>query len=409
MGDPRTPRPSDRRKPAASRRRRVEVRLGDDGRLEVRFAYAPDLIARIKGIPGRRWVGRERCWTVPAETAALAVLVSRFRAEDLVLQEEVERLLPRSGLEQVPWRRLGDRERAVRDRTRGALERMREELALGGYSSNTRKAYLDQTRRFLEHTGKDVGELGVAHVRAYVRTLLEERGLSHSYADQNVSALKFFFERALGRPIGKLEIPRPRRERKLPTVMSRKEVRALFAAIENGKHRAILMLVYAAGLRVSEVVRLRIEDVDADREMLHVRQAKGRKDRYVPLSSVALKAIRIYLRYRPTKGPWLFPGQKPGRHLTARTVQHAFAKARERAGIEKRATVHTLRHSFATHLHETGTGLRYIQALLGHKSPKTTEVYTHVSRADLARIQSPLDRLMGGTAADEEKTEGDEG
>ena len=135
-----------------------------------------------------------------------------------------------------------------------------------------------------------------------------------------------------------------------------------------------------------------------ERGLLHVRQGKGRKDRVVPLSTVALEALRLYRRYRPTPDPWLFPGQRRGRHLSERSVQHVFAKARDRAGITKPATVHTLRHSFATHLHEAGIGLRYIQSLLGHRSSRTTEIYTHVSRADLANIQSPLDTLMGPDA-----------
>ncbi|MCG8468562.1 MAG: tyrosine-type recombinase/integrase [Gemmatimonadetes bacterium] len=189
-------------------------------------------------------------------------------------------------------------------------------------------------------------------------------------------------------------MPRPRRERRLPRVLSRAEVVSLFEAIENHKHRAILMIVYACGLRVSEVVRLRPTDVDRARGLVHIRQAKGRKDRYVPASNVALAAIDLYMRYRREASPWLFPGQDPGKHITPRSVQHVVARARERARLEKHATVHTLRHSYATHLHEGGVGLRYIQTLLGHKSSRTTEIYTHVSRADLGRIPSPLDQIM---------------
>lgn len=374
--------------------RRVEVRVEPEGRLAVRFDYAPDLISEIKAIPGRSWSGCDRCWTIPAHTAALALLVSRFREEDLVLDARVERLLPSAGLEHASWRRLEAEDRSLHDANRAALKRRHDELTVRGYSRHTRKAYVDQAKRFLTFAATPPADLTNAQVREYMRMLLEDRGLSHAYADQNVSALKFLFARALGRPLEDLDIPRPKRQRKLPSVLSRGEVLAIFDAVENRKHRAILMMVYSAGLRVGEVVRLKIGDIDADRGMLHVRQAKGRKDRYVPLSKVGLEAVRRYLRYSPVSGPWLFPGQKQGRHLSERAVQHVFARAREKTGITKPATVHTLRHSYATHLHESGIGLRYIQSLLGHRSPKTTEIYTHVSTADLANVPSPLDQMM---------------
>jgi site-specific recombinase XerD len=164
--------------------------------------------------------------------------------------------------------------------------------------------------------------------------------------------------------------------------------------VGNLKHKALLMLIYSAGLRVSEAVQLRLEDIDGQRRLIRVRASKGRKDRYTLLSEVALQVLREYWKAYHPRG-WLFPGQKEGRHLTSRTAEKILEQARQRAGIAKHFTVHTLRHSFATHLLEGGTDLRYIQELLGHKSSKTTEIYTHVSRKDLAQIASPLDQLMG--------------
>ncbi len=156
-----------------------------------------------------------------------------------------------------------------------------------------------------------------------------------------------------------------------------------------------MLLTYSAGLRVGEVVRLRCEDIDIDRKMILVRQGKRRKDRYTMLSEFALGALREYLRrYRPRT--WLFPGARYGRHLHERSVQKVFQRAKEKAGIDKQVSVHTLRHSFATHLLEGGTDLRYIQELLGHESSRTTEIYTHVSQRDIGRIRSPLDQLMDG-------------
>jgi len=152
--------------------------------------------------------------------------------------------------------------------------------------------------------------------------------------------------------------------------------------------------MYSAGLRVGEVVKLKIEDIEVKRKLIRVRDGKGRKDRYIVLSEIALRTFREYVdKYKPEK--WLFPGQRKDKHISTRTVQAIFEKARDKAGIKKDATVHSLRHSFATHLLESGVDLRYIQELLGHKSSKTTEIYTHVSTKNLSKIKSPLD-LMGG-------------
>ena len=182
-------------------------------------------------------------------------------------------------------------------------------------------------------------------------------------------ALKFLFGKVLKKPAPIQTLPRPKREQKLPRILSRQEVARILQAVRNPKHRAIVMLTYSAGLRLGEVVRLRVEDIDSDRKLIHVRQGKRRKDRYTVLSRFAIDALRTYVReYRPRT--WLFPGVRPGRHLHDRTVQKIFDQAYKRAGIEKPVSVHTLRHSFATHLLERGTDLRYIQELLGHKSSK---------------------------------------
>ncbi len=173
-------------------------------------------------------------------------------------------------------------------------------------------------------------------------------------------------------------IRRPKKDKKLPVVLSQEEVSKILSSVKNIKHRLILMLMYSAGLRVGEVVKLTVEDVDVKRKLIRIRGGKGRKDRYTILSEVALETFKEYLqKYKPEK--WLFPGQKKDRHISTRTVQAIFERARDRADIKKDATVHSLRHSFATHLLESGVDLRYIQELLGHKHSKTTEIYTHVS------------------------------
>ena len=201
--------------------------------------------------------------------------------------------------------------------------------------------------------------------------------VSYSYHNQAISGIRFLYTYVLEKPHLLSKIPRPKREKKLPVVLSREAVTRLLGTVDNIKHLALLLLVYSAGLRVSEVVKLRVEDLDEERGLIHVREPKGGEDRYTILSQMAVQAVNAYSKaYQPDK--WLFPGQRPGRHLTSRSAQKVINRAREKAEIPQHATMHTLRHSFATHLLEAGTDLRYTQELLGHKSIKTTEIYTHV-------------------------------
>ncbi|TCX54619.1 recombinase XerC [Dehalobacter sp. 12DCB1] len=215
---------------------------------------------------------------------------------------------------------------------------------------------------------------------------------SHSFVNQSISAIKFFFFSVLGRTDICYNLPRPKKEEILPDVLSQEEVFCILRSVKNIKHRAILFLIYSAGLRVSEVVNLQVNDIDKSRMLIHIRQAKGRKDRYSILSEITLNILRKYVREYKVKD-WLFKGGNEGSHLSERSVQNIFKEACTKANIKKDVSVHSLRHSFATHLLEGGTDLRYIQELLGHKNSKTTEIYTHVSQRDLAKIHSPIDAL----------------
>ncbi|WP_246369901.1 tyrosine-type recombinase/integrase [Saccharibacillus deserti] len=239
--------------------------------------------------------------------------------------------------------------------------------------------------------------MGEAAVQKYALDLLE-KGLSHAYVNQAISALKFYFRYVLKSPKSNGYV-RPKKESKLPDVLSLGEVVRLLKSVENPKHKAILYLTYTSGLRVSEVVRLRPEDCDGERHTVKVRQGKGRKDRQTLLSEAAANVLDRYIdQAKPTT--WLFPGQREGRHLTERSAQKVFEKALRQTGIRKEVSIHSLRHSFATHLLENGIDLRYIQELLGHQSVRTTERYTHVSRRDIGKIRSPLDRIGGLEDAD---------
>ena len=279
------------------------------------------------------------------------------------------------------------------------MDRFRAVMRLRSYSPRTEKVYAGHLRRFLAWRPEDwlAGhgarpDPPIGDPLGFLLHLVEERRASRSYHTQAVSALRLFFEAVLRDPGLAQRIPRPKPDRRLPSVLSRDEVRKLIDTITNPKHRAIVLLLYSAGLRVSEVIRLKPSDLEVDRGLLRVRDGKGRKDRYTLLSERALEAVRVYRAAFP-EGRWLFPGARPDRPYTARSVQNMVTRAARSACLEKTVTPHTLRHSFATHLLEAGTDLRYIQELLGHRSSRTTELYTHVTTPRLATIRSPLDDL----------------
>jgi len=281
------------------------------------------------------------------------------------------------------------------------LKRMDEEMVLRGFTRDTRRVYLAHVRRFYQGRGRRAGRdeanpvAGGDEVRRWLLFLLRT-GRSHSYTNQALSALRFLHRAVLNAPAPVSGIPRAKQKKTLPKVLSEEEVRKFLAALKNPKHRAIAFVLYSAGLRVSEVARLKVTDIDSDRGQIHVRQGKGRKDRYVMLSPVLLNVLREYARVeRPYD--WLFPaGHRRDRHITTRTIQREVTHAAVRAGINKRVTPHVLRHSFATHLLEAGTDLRYIQELLGHTKISTTVRYTHIARREARRITSPVDRLFEG-------------
>jgi len=207
-----------------------------------------------------------------------------------------------------------------------------------------------------------------------------------------INALKFYYGEMLKKKFI-YEVKCPRKDKKLPVVLSKEEVAKILSAVGNIKHRAILMLVYSAGLRVGEVVKLGPEEIDPDREIIHIRGSKGRKDRYTLISDCALKVLKEYFKEcRPST--WLFEGAKRSKHISKRTVQVIFKQVSHNAGIKKDATVHSLRHSFVLHLLENSVDLRYIQEFLGHRSSKTTVIYTHVSKTSIANIKNPLDSIL---------------
>lgn len=219
-------------------------------------------------------------------------------------------------------------------------------------------------------------------------------GLTENTMHSRINALKFYYEQVLGREKFFLDIPRPKKHQQLPKVLGEKEISLLFNALPNKKHKAILFTAYSAGLRVSEVVNIKLQDIDSDRMQLLIEKAKGKKDRYVTLSPVLLDILRSYIQvYQPRPTVYLFEGEVPGTPYSARAAQKIFQMARNKAGIKKDVSFHSLRHSFATHILEKGIDIRYIKDILGHFSIKTTERYLHVRRDQLINIISPLDDI----------------
>ena len=273
-------------------------------------------------------------------------------------------------------------------------DQMKRDLELKNYSPKTRSCYLASVRSFALHFHRSPDELGDSEIREYLHYLLTDREVSQSAMSQAYSGLKFFYETTLKRDWDGFRIPRVKMRKKLPVVLSQQEVQALFSAVRNLKHRAVLMTIYSAGLRLNEAIHLKVSDIDSQRMMIRVEQGKGDKDRYTLLARRTLDILRDYWRVYRSRD-WLFSGHSSDSPLSSRSVQKVFDKALHQAGIKKPATVHTLRHSFATHLLEAGTDLYHIQHLLGHKSPQTTTIYLHLSRRDLVKVISPIDLLEG--------------
>lgn len=278
-------------------------------------------------------------------------------------------------------------------------QRMVQELQLQRKSEHTSKTYLLAVKQLAAHFGKAPDDISPDEVRQFIHHLIVKRKLATASVNVKLSGIQFFYRRVLRRPKFHIDIDR-KRSGKLPTPLSRSEIKRLFDATANLKHRAMLMTAYGGGLRVSEVVRLRVDDIHSDRMLLHVRQGKGRKDRYTLLSQRLLQELRQYWR-RMRPNPWLFPNRNND-PLSPTALQKIFAKAKKEAALTRGDGIHCLRHSFATHLLEGGIDLTLIARLLGHKNISTTTRYLHVTNRHVQGICSPLDLLkMPDSRADE--------
>jgi len=271
-------------------------------------------------------------------------------------------------------------------------EKLIKEMTLRRFSPHTQRAYIASVAGLSKYYNESPENITKQMIKDYLVYLMQERKLAWGSCNAIMCALRFFYIQTLGIDSMFLNIPPRKKVEQLPEILSTEEVELLLAALTNHKHRTVLMTTYATGLRLSEIVNLKLTDIDSKRMMIRVRQGKGSKDRYTILSKRLLEQLRIYWKmYHPSL--WLFSGRKPGQQISSSTVAAIYYNARDKAGIKKGKGIHTLRHCFATHLLEAGVDLRTIQVLMGHSSIMTTIIYLQVSRKRLSSIQSPLDLL----------------
>lgn len=346
------------------------------------------LQALVKELPGVLWSEDYSMYYVPNLKRNLDLIYRQFKG---VAWINSNYFFPRSSINpNNPEINVNSyRNREIREGVLTCPESYLAKLELKRYANNTVKTYVSCFEAFLNHySDKKLEDLNELDVRAYLQKLIQE-GFSHSYLNQAINAIKFYYEVVLEMPNRFYAIERPRPEEKLPKVLAKEEVLAIIENTNNIKHRCIVSLLYSAGLRRSEVLNLKPDDIDSKRMAIKVQSGKGKKDRYTILSEKLLKDLRTYFKeWRPRK--YLFEGPQGGQY-SAESVVKIVRVASQKAGIKKRVSPHMLRHSFATHLLESGTDLRYIQVLLGHKSSKTTEIYTHVATNIFFKIKNPLD------------------
>lgn len=353
----------------------------------VRFKYNQELIDRIKDMDSARWSHSQHSWYFLANEFHLNTFFTRFK-----------------DLAYVDYSALKSKQTAAWQHTKQRNYHYRKDVVLPKaytdkllrkrYSESTIRTYSNYFKDFVYHfRNKPLETLDEKEISQYIDGLISKYAISPSEQNQRVSAIKFYYEKVLGREKYTFTIERPRKKKSLPSVLSKNEIKQIIAQCSNLKHKCILSLIYSAGLRRSELIHLKLTSINSERGWIEIRGAKGKKDRYTLLSANILTLLRQYYKeYRPQY--WLFEGNRVRTQYSASSIGKILREAAQKAGITKRVTPHMLRHSFATHLLEQGTDLRYIQELLGHGSSKTTEIYTHVSNRQIGMIKNPLDDLF---------------
>ena len=363
--------------------------------------YMPNYLVlreKIKRFSMVRYSTIKDCYLLPAAPSVHEALLMQFEPNKVLLSNQ----LPHGYLmkQNLPNRKQLDLSQTksrlfnqVPDAAHAYISQMVDMLLALNYSSSTLRTYTSSFLRFLrDHQYRDPNTIAQAEIIKYLASIME-RGLSATSGHSMVNALLFYYRQVAPVPGFELKLPRPKKERKLPSVLTMEECLQIFRVVDNPKHKLLLLIGYGAGLRVSEIVNLEWRDILFTEHKIHIKNAKGKKDRMVMLPYSIVNSLDYYRKlYQPNQ--YVFEGQFAGEPYSVGSVQQVMRAALRKAGLSKKATVHTLRHSFATHLLESGTDIRYIQKFLGHASIKTTTIYTHVTKMATDKISSPLDRLV---------------
>lgn len=364
-------------------------------RIALEFQWDQQIIDIIKKADDVRWSDSMKYWHMPDTREAVNQLFNilrhnayfdysslKIQQSDKFSEIKEQMIAVRSNV----FASLSELDNADIDKFRSWMEHKR-------YGDSTVRTYVSMISRFLGFVKpKNASECEHADLVRYVNEYIIPAGLSFSFQNQTVNALRLFYSKIYNVEFVNESFERPRAAHNLPNVLSKDEVKRILDAPGNIKHKAMLSLIYACGLRRSELLNLLLTDIDSKRRIVFIRQSKNRKDRLVPISDKTINMLREYVRaYRPRR--YLFEGLAKGEMYSPNTLEKVLKVACKKAGISKPVTLHWLRHSYATHLLESGTDLRYIQALLGHSSSKTTEIYTHVSFNSIQNIRSPFDEL----------------
>jgi integrase/recombinase XerD len=353
-------------------------------RIKLVFEYNRDLIPLVRKINGAVWSYALKCWHLPYSDASIEE-ISHLQRDHGVTLMQFDKLLED--------RKYKYFDRVLTEEKERSANFFEKWLKSHRYSEKSIASYIHAIRTFLGYfNNKKMIEINNHDLETYNFDYIIRNKLSASYQNQTISAIKLFFGVMFKKDLMVHEISRPRTIHTLPGIFSRNEVESLIRSVRNIKHRAMLSLIYACGLRRSELIGLRINAIDSNRKLLSIIGAKGNKDRVVPIPLKMIEMLRSYYKaYKPKY--WLFEGSNPGEPYSESSLQRIFKLALGKAGIMKDLTLHSLRHSYATHLLENGVDLRFIQELLGHKSSRTTEIYTHVSEKSIEKIKSPFENL----------------
>lgn len=355
-------------------------------RIAVQFEYNKTLNARLQKVPGARWSKTLGCWHIPdtPENRMKCGLLKNGAAVLAPLEKTKDLKIPNSKAVRV----------GISGNNKVQLQLFLDLLKLKAYSSSTIKTYRNEFAQLLQAIQQyPVQNLTAADLKRYLLKCIDQ-GLTENTIHSRLNALKFYYEQVLHKEKFFLEIPRPKKPLILPKLLNEYELQRLFNALPNRKHKAMLFTAYSAGLRVSEISKLKLAHIDSQRMQIFVEKSKGKKDRYVNLSPILLDILRKYIQlYKPRPKIYLFESEQTFGPYPTRTIQQVFINAKNKAGINKDIGIHSLRHSFATHLLEKGTDIKYIKELLGHFNIRTTERYLHVSKQKLVNIISPFDDL----------------